>query len=192
MTKIALSSQPGVPARLVPKFDRAVKDLQRLGPMKHKLFIKYYSQELLTHLLQSRDVKLRDSHLGGVVVLNIYKYPKHYETYHTINTLTSSLILRAGLEQLCDSGIYELVSRSSTSAWISRDGKISLMLARMSQPKVKAVELLLDRLKEKRPHRLIIVVPKKRRNYFGRIKDYKISILELGQSFLPVYDQGRR
>jgi hypothetical protein len=192
MTKSALSSQPGVPARLVPLHTTAIKDLKTYGPMKLKIFVKYYSQDLLNHLVKSRDVKLKESHIGQVVVLNLYKFPKYYESRHTINTLTSSLILRAALERLCSMSDTDLISRSSTSAWIIKGNVRTLILARLFHQKVRSLQLLLDRLENPKPTSIIVVVPKKHRNYFGQIEGYEIRILELGPSFAPVYNQRRR
>jgi hypothetical protein len=189
MTKnSSIANRPGLPARLVPHFATAIDDLKQFGPMKKRLFIKYYTRALLDYLVQSRDLKIRDSHIGEVVVLNLYKYPKCYETHHTVNTLTSSLILRAALERLYVPGQYDLVTRSSTSAWITRSELRTLVLARHAQPTVRLVRLLLARLQTSRPDHVIIVVPVKKKNFYRKITGYEISILELGRSFLPVHD----
>jgi hypothetical protein len=170
----------------------AIKNLKTYGPMKSKIFVKYYSQDLLNHLVNSRDVKLKDSHIGLVVVLNLYKFPKHYESRHTINTLTSSIILRAALERLCSMNDTDLISRSSTSAWIIKENVRTLVLARLFHQKVRSLQLLLDRLENPKPASVIVVVSKKHRNHFGKIEGYEIRILELGPSFAPVYNQRRR
>jgi hypothetical protein len=189
MNKSTQPSNPRMPpARLVPQFDRAIQDLQKFGPMKEQLFINTYSRALLSHMQKSLDVKVKPSHIGQVVVLNISTHPKRYETYHTLNTLTSSLILRAALEKLCVQGEHSLESRSSSSARITNGKKMTLLLARHSQPKVKSLRLLLGRLEEPKPDRVIIVVPKKRKNFYRSIEGYEISILELGQSFAPVHN----
>jgi hypothetical protein len=190
--KPATSSQLGIPVRLLQLFDNAIENLQRFGPMKRTLFVNDFTRELLDELLRSRDVKIRRSHHGEVVVLNIYKHPKCYETYHTISTLTSSLILRAALEKFCEEGEYTLVSRSSTSAWLLKDGVQTLVLARQFHQKVKSLQLLLDRVKGTKPACVIVVLPKKHKNFFGMIAGYQISILELGSSFAPVHNQRRR
>jgi hypothetical protein len=188
MNKSATSNQRGLPVRLVPLFEQAIKNLKQLGPMKEKLFVNTYSRAMLSHMLKSLDVKVKPSHIGQVVVLNISTHPKRYETYHTLNTLTSSLILRAALEKLSVQGEHRLDSRSSSSAWIVKEKVKTLLLARHSQPKVKSLRLLLERLAEPKPDRVIIVVPKKRKNFYRSIEGYEISILELGPSFAPVHN----
>jgi hypothetical protein len=192
MTKSALSSQPGVPARLVLFHQISIENLKTYGPMKLKIFVKYYSQDLLDHMIVCRDVKLKESHIGTVVVLNLYKFPKHYDYFHTINTLTSSIILRAALERYCSTNDTKLISRSSTSAWIIRDNVRILVLARLFHQKVRSLKLLLDRLEKPKPAQVIVVVPKKHKNFFGKIDGYQISILELGPSFTPIYNKRRR
>jgi hypothetical protein len=192
MTKFALSSQPGVPARLVLFHQISIENLKTYGPMRLTTFVKYYSQDLLNHLVNSRDVKLKNSHIGPAVVLNLYKFPKHYDSRHTINTLTSSLILRAALEPMCSMNDTDLISRSSTSAWIIKENVRTLVLARLFHQKVRSLKLLLDRLENPKPAKVIIVVPKKHKNFFGKIDGYQISILELGPSFTPIYNQRRR
>jgi hypothetical protein len=186
MNKSAISNQRGLPVRLVPLFEQATEHLKKLGPMKEQLFVNTYSRALLSHMLKSLDVKVKPSHIGQVVVLNI---PTHLETYHT---LTSSLILRAALEKLCVQGGRGLDSRSSTSAWIVKENVRTLVLARLFHQKVRSLKLLLDRLENPKPARVIVVVPKKHKNFFGKIDGYEISILALGPSFAPVYNQRRR
>ena len=185
-------NQPPLTGKLADLFRKAFEDLEAFGPMKLKQFVKSYSKKLLDRMLQSRDVKLRESHLGTVVVLNRYKYSQCYETYYTANTLTACLILRAALERYCATDDTCLISRSNTSAVIMRDNFRTLVLARLVHQKTRYLQLLLDRLETPKPEAVIVVVPKKHKNFFGKIPDYQINILELGPSFAPVYNQRRR
>ena len=147
--------------KLAESFRKAFEDLETFGPMKLKQFVESYSKKLLDRMLQSRDVKLRESHLGTVVVLNRYKYPQCYETYYTANTLTACLILRAALERYCATDDTCLISRSNASAVIMRDNFRTLVLARLVHQKTRYLQLLLDRLETPKPEAVIVVVPKK-------------------------------